>query len=51
MSIKVAITLNSVWNLTNFRLGLLKALINSKYEVVVIAPPDESLIKIKKFSF
>ncbi len=38
---KVAIVLNTSWNIYNFRMGLVKALINSGIEVYAIAPHDE----------
>ena len=50
MSLKVAITLNSVWNLTNFRIGLLKSLINLNYQVIIIAPVDNSSDILKDLS-
>ncbi len=37
---KVLICLNTAWNLTNFRSGLIKALVAQGYEVVAVAPPD-----------
>lgn len=41
MSAKVAIALNTAWNLVNFRSGLIKALVARGYEVVAVAPNDE----------
>ncbi|MDN5216222.1 glycosyltransferase family 4 protein [Fulvivirgaceae bacterium BMA12] len=38
---KVAIVINTSWNIYNFRLGLVKALIDSGHEVVAIAPEDD----------
>lgn len=35
------ITLNTAWNLINFRSGLIKALVAHGYEVIAIAPFDE----------
>lgn len=40
MSVKVAIVLNTAWNLVNFRSGLIKALVSRGYEVVAVAPED-----------
>lgn len=37
---KIAILLNSTWNLYNFRRGLVCELVNSGFEVIVIAPKD-----------
>lgn len=38
---KIAIVLNTSWNIYNFRLGLVKALLSEGHEVVAIAPADE----------
>lgn len=38
--IKIAISLNTAWNLFNFRAGLICALIAKGYEVIAIAPSD-----------
>lgn len=38
---KVAIALNTAWNLVNFRAGLIRALGDAGYEVIAVAPPDE----------
>lgn len=38
---KVIVTLNTAWNLLNFRSGLIRALIAEGYEVVVVAPLDK----------
>ena len=40
MTVKVAIALNTAWNLVNFRSGLIKALVSRGYEVVAVAPED-----------
>lgn len=37
---RVLISANTIWNLTNFRGGLIRALIASGYDVVVAAPHD-----------
>ena len=37
---KVLIALNTAWNLYNFRAGLLRALLESGYDVVAVAPAD-----------
>ena len=37
---KVAIVINTSWNIYNFRLGLIKALIEDGHEVVAVAPED-----------
>lgn len=38
---KILFAVNSVWNLVNFRAGLIRALVRAGYEVVAAAPPDE----------
>ena len=38
---KVVIAANTVWSIVNFRAGLIRALVESGYEVVTVAPPDE----------
>lgn len=38
---KVVIAVNTAWNLFNFRSGLIRALIEEGYEVVVVAPYDD----------
>ena len=38
---KIAIVLNTSWNIYNFRLGLIKALLAEGHEVLAIAPADE----------
>ncbi len=43
---KIAIVLNTSWNIFNFRFGLVKALQNAGHEVVAIAPKDEYSIKL-----
>jgi glycosyltransferase involved in cell wall biosynthesis len=39
--VKILIAVNSVWNLVNFRAGLIRALVQAGYEVVAVAPADE----------
>lgn len=38
---KIVITLNSSWNIINFRSGLIKALIAKGFDVIAIAPEDK----------
>ena len=45
---KIAIVLNTSWNIYNFRLGLVKALLAEGHEVVAIAPADEYTSKLVK---
>lgn len=41
MNRTIVISINTAWNVFNFRAGLIKALIGRGYEVVVVAPEDE----------
>ena len=38
---KIIICLNTAWNLLNFRVGLIRALVAAGYEVVAVAPDDK----------
>lgn len=44
---KIAVVANTAWNIVNFRLGLIVALIENGYDIVVIAPEDEYVSKIE----
>jgi glycosyltransferase involved in cell wall biosynthesis len=44
---KILISLNTAWNLLNFRAGLIGALISSGYEVVAVAPKDEYVSRLE----
>lgn len=41
MNRKIVISVNTAWNIYNFRSGLVKALIGHGYEVMAVAPDDE----------
>ncbi len=41
MNRKIVISVNTAWNIYNFRSGLVKALIRHGYEVMAVAPDDE----------
>ena len=43
----IGIVLNTAWNIYNFRLGLLRALLETGYRVVAIAPPDDYVAQIE----
>ncbi len=47
MAKKILISLNTAWNLLNFRAGLIGGLISSGYEVVAVAPKDEYVVKVE----
>ncbi len=38
---RIAIVLNTSWNIFNFRMGLIKSLIDNGHDVIAIAPEDE----------
>ncbi|MEN8247783.1 MAG: glycosyltransferase family 4 protein [Bacteroidota bacterium] len=43
---RIAIVLNTSWNIYNFRLGLVKTLLEEGHDVVAIAPKDEYTSKL-----
>ena len=43
---KIAVVLNTSWNIYNFRLNLVKALLEEGHEVIAIAPKDEYSSKL-----
>jgi len=47
----IGIVLNTSWNIYNFRLGLIRALRENGYQVILIAPYDEYSEKLKKEGF
>lgn len=44
----IGLVLNTAWNIYNFRLGLVRALLKAGYQVVAIAPPDEYVAAIEE---
>lgn len=48
MTGKVVISINTTWNLVNFRSGLISALIHKGYDVVAVAPSDKHLTDLKQ---
>ena len=44
---KIVMTVNSAWNIANFRLPVLRALQEDGHEVIVLAPPDEGVSRIE----
>jgi glycosyltransferase involved in cell wall biosynthesis len=44
---RIIISINTAWNIANFRAGLIRALIAEGYEVVAIAPPDEHVPRLE----
>lgn len=43
---KIVISSNTAWNIANFRESLIRALVKNGYEVVAVAPSDESASRI-----
>lgn len=41
MKPRIVISINTAWNIFNFRMGLVRALIDQGYEVIAVAPSDE----------
>ncbi len=48
---RIAIVLNSSWNVYNFRLGLINTLKNNGHHIIVIAPEDDYSAKLKSSGF
>ena len=47
MKKKILISLNTAWNLLNFRAGLIQGLINSGFEVIAVAPKDKYVAELE----
>ncbi len=45
---KIIITSNSVWNVVNFRKGIILDIIDNNFEVIIVAPSDEYMPKLRK---
>lgn len=45
---KIAISINTTWNIFNFRLGLIKILQEMGHELIAIAPADEYVLLLEK---
>ncbi len=46
--VKIAIVLNTAWNAVNFRVGLIRFLLASNHEVLVVAPIDKFVKDLEK---
>jgi glycosyltransferase involved in cell wall biosynthesis len=44
---RVVISINAAWNIANFRAGLIRALVDTGYEVVAVAPPDVHVARLE----
>lgn len=51
MNKKIVISINTSWNIINFRMGLLKALQNEGNKIVVVAPRDKYSEMFKEHGF
>ena len=38
---KIIISINTAWNIVNFRAGLVRAFLSAGYDVIAVAPPDD----------
>ena len=47
MSKKILISINTTWNLLNFRAGLINGLISSGFEIIAVAPPDKYVAELE----
>ena len=45
---KILITSNTTWNIYNFRISLIKELINLNYKIFIISPSDEYVEELLK---
>lgn len=48
MKRKIVISINTAWNIFNFRAGLVRALVDAGHEVIAIAPDDEYAPRLKE---
>jgi glycosyltransferase involved in cell wall biosynthesis len=48
---KILISINTSWNIINFRLGLLQALQKEGYKIIVLAPKDEYSELFQNYNF
>ena len=51
MSKKILVSINTSWNIINFRLGLLQALQREGYEVAILAPRDRYSEQFESYGF
>lgn len=51
MNKKILISINTSWNIINFRLGLLQALQKEGYEITVLAPKDKYSELFRNYNF
>ena len=46
MTCKIILSVNTAWNIANFRTGLIRAFLSKGYEVLAVAPSDEHVHRI-----
>jgi UDP:flavonoid glycosyltransferase YjiC (YdhE family) len=46
--LKILLTVNTVWNIVNFRLNLIRALRQAGWDVITAAPPDSYVEKLSQ---
>lgn len=51
MNKKIVISINTSWNIINFRVGLLKALQKNGYKIIIVAPYDQYTNLFKEYQF
>ena len=51
MNKTIVVSINTSWNIINFRLGLLQALQKEGYDIVVVAPSDKYTELFKQYNF
>jgi glycosyltransferase involved in cell wall biosynthesis len=47
MNRKIIISINTAWNIFNFRAGLIRTLINQGYQVIAVAPRDDYVQRLE----
>lgn len=47
MAIKICLVSNTAWSFVRFRLDLIKSLVDQQYDVLLLAPKDESVDELK----
>ncbi|BFN37899.1 glycosyltransferase family 4 protein [Fidelibacter multiformis] len=46
---RIAISINTAWNIYNFRLGLIKTLLNDGHDVFAVSPEDKYVDNLEKY--
>jgi glycosyltransferase involved in cell wall biosynthesis len=48
---KILVSVNTSWNIINFRLGLLQSLQTKDFKIIILAPEDKYSLSLKKYGF